>query len=91
MIAANFRRYPEALVIQMPLPFGRALVWALPRPGSRVLHAIRAARAAAFTAHGRIHYPEPQVTPQWARDAKRLSSDLAKTIKSACIRLDFFR
>lgn len=37
MIAQNYRRHPEALALQLPLPFGRALVWALPRPTTRLL------------------------------------------------------
>lgn len=81
MIAANFRRYPEALALQMPLPFGHLLRWALPRPGSRILRAIRAARAAAFKAAGRVRYPVKPVTPQWWIDAKRRARALAQSLR----------
>ncbi len=91
MIANNYRRHPDAMALQFPLPFGRALVWALPRPGSRVLRAIRAARAAAFKARGRIEYPIPTPTPEWVRNAKSLSSQLSKSIKKACLPLNFLR
>lgn len=56
-IAANYRKHPEAMALQMPLSFGRLLVWALPRPTTRVLRTIRASRAATFKATGRIAYP----------------------------------
>ena len=29
MIAANYRKHPEAMALQMVLPFGRASVWVL--------------------------------------------------------------
>lgn len=87
MIASNYRRHPEALALQLPLPFGHLLKWALPRPGSRVLRAIRAARAAAFKAAGRIKYPEPKVTPQWVKNAKALARQLSMKIENACLQL----
>jgi len=83
MIASNYRRHPEALALQLPLPFSRVLRWALPRPGSRVLRAIRAARAAAFKTAGRIRYPEPPVTPAWFIAARRKARELAKTVRAA--------
>lgn len=81
MIANNFRRYPDAMARQLVLPFGHKLVWALPRPGSRVLRAIRAARAAAFKAAGRVRYPVKPVTPQWWIDAKRRARKLADAVR----------
>ena len=69
MIAANFRKYPSAMALQMVLPFGRVLVWATKRPTTALLRSIRAARGAAFKAAGRIRYPEKTTTPQWVRDA----------------------
>lgn len=89
MIASNYRRYPEAAALQLPLPFGNMLKWALPRPGSRVLRAIRAARAATFNAAGRIKYPESKPTPQWFRDEKKAAQSLAATIKKALRELNF--
>ena len=48
MIASNYRKHPETLALQLQWPFGRELVWALPRPTTRILRQIRAARAPAF-------------------------------------------
>ena len=56
MIASNYRKHPETLALQLQWPFGRELVWALPRPTTRILRQIRAARAPAFKAIGRIVY-----------------------------------
>jgi hypothetical protein len=89
MIAANYRKFPEAMALQWPLPFGRALVWALKRPTQRILRKIRADRAAAFKAAGRIKYPEKKVTPAWFKAAKRTAKILAKKVEEACIKLDF--
>ena len=84
MIAANFRKYPEAMALQLPLPFGRVLVWALSRPTTRVLRAIRAARGAAFKAAGRVAYPEPKSTPSWAKEAARKARELARSVRESC-------
>lgn len=84
-IAANFRKHPDAMALQMVLPFGRVLVWALPRPTTRILRAIRAQRAAAFKAAGRIRYPVKKSTPQWVKDAARRARALAKKIKDAIL------
>lgn len=85
MIAANYRKHPEAMALQMVLPFGRALVWALERPTTRALRAIRAARAAAFKAAGRIAYPEPKTTPAWAKEAASKARELGAAVKAACL------
>lgn len=87
MIAANYRKHPEAMALQLVLDFGRALVWALPRPTTRILRAIRAARGAAFKAAGRIHYPEKKSTPQWFKDAHKASKALSTRVKSLCMGL----
>lgn len=85
MIAQNYRRHPEAMALQMVLPFGRLLVWALPRPTTRALRAIRAARAATFKTAGRIAYPAPKSTPAWAKDAARKVRELGQAVKAACL------
>lgn len=87
MIAANFRKYPEAMALQMPLPFGRVLVWALSRPTTRVLRAIRAARGVAFKAAGRVAYPVRKSTPSWVKDAARKARELAKQVRQSCLSL----
>lgn len=87
MIAKNFRKHPEAMALQMVLPFGRALIWALPRPTTRALRAIRAARTAAFKKIGRIVYPKPAVVPQWWRDGQSRAKAFAAKVKIACMTL----
>ncbi|MDO5625554.1 MAG: hypothetical protein Q4G71_12810 [Pseudomonadota bacterium] len=87
MIASNFRKHSDAAALQMPLPFGRALVWALPRPGARVLRAIRVARAAAFKAAGRIAYPVLVKTPVWVLEVRARARTLAQAVKAACTSL----
>lgn len=85
MIAQNYRRHPEAMALQMVLPFGRLLVWALPRPTTRILRAIRAERGAAFKAAGRIAYPAAKNTPAWAKEAARKVRELGQAVKAACL------
>lgn len=87
MIAMNFRKYPEAMALQMPLPFGRVLVWATGRPTTRVLRAIRAARGAAFKAAGRVAYPVKKSTPSWAAEAARKARELGKQVRQSCMSL----
>lgn len=87
MIAANYRKHPEAMALQMVLPFGRLLVWALPRPTTRILRAIRAARGAAFKAAGRVAYPVRQTVPQWWKDAAAAKKRLAARVKALCMGL----
>lgn len=89
MIAQNYRRHPEAMALQMVLPFGRLLVWALPRPTTRILRAIRAERGAAFKAAGRVAYPVRKTTPSWARELAKKVRDLGKLVKAAQIALGF--
>lgn len=89
MIASNYRKHPEALALQLPLPFGHALVWALPRPTTRILRKIRAARAKAFKITGRIVYPTKKTTPQWILDAKKIARALQKQLRNAMRELNF--
>jgi len=87
MIAANFRKYPDALVLQLPLPFGRALVWALPRPTSRLLRAIRAERARLIAARPRVQRPAPRSVPAWWRGLRQAGAQLAAKVRAACLTL----
>lgn len=84
MIAANFRKHPEAMALQLVLQFGRALVWALPRPTTRILRSIRSARAKTFAANGRIARPEQAPMPQWWKDARNASLRLSARVKALC-------
>jgi len=76
MIAANFRKYPDALALQLPLPFGRALVWALPRPTSRLI-----------AARSRVQRPAPRSVPDWWRGLRQAGAQLAATVRAACLAL----
>lgn len=87
MIAANYRKHPDAMAMQLPLQFGRLLVWATGRPSTRILRAIRAARGAAFKAAGRVAYPVPKTTPSWAKDAARKARELARSVRESCMSL----
>ena len=82
-IAANFRKYPQALALQMPLPFGRLLRWATSRPTTRVLRAIRAERGRTFAEMGRIAYPVAKLIPQWWKDAQKKARAFSKFMKEA--------
>jgi len=93
MIAANFRRYPEALAHQLCLPFG-ALVWATRRPGARLLRAIRAARAAVVKRQPHVPAWMPPLCiepsrplPAWAKAQARESRGLATKVRLACLAL----
>lgn len=87
MIAANYRKHPEAMALQLVLPFGQALIWALTRPTTRILRAIRAERGAAFKVAGRVRYPEQKPVPQWWRDAQTARRRMAQNIKAMCLNL----
>lgn len=89
MIAANYRKFPEAMALQFPLPFGRLLKWATSRPTTRALRTIRATRGASFKAAGRIAWPAPTTTPAWFKSAMSAAKALAADVKSACRSLDF--
>lgn len=83
MIAANYRKHPDALALQLPLPFSRLLVWATARPTTKALRTIRSLRGAAFKGAGRTRYPEPKVTPDWVRAAGKRARKLAAQVKKA--------
>lgn len=89
MIAANFRKHPEAMALQLVLQFGRALIWALPRPTTRILRAVRSARAKAFQVAGRIAYPVRRNTPAWVRASAKRSRLLGQMVRKAQRALNF--
>lgn len=84
-IAANYRKHPEAMALQLVLQFGRTLIWHTARPTLRILRAIRAERNAAAKAHPRTVYPTPRTTPQWVRDMRKKARELAHAARAACI------
>lgn len=89
MIASNYRKFPEALALQLVLQWGHRLVWALPRPTTRILRAIRAARGAAFKAAGRVVYPVKRVAPAWVREVGKRARALGAMVRKAQRPLDF--
>lgn len=87
MIASNYRKHPDAMALQLVLPFGRVLKWATSRPTTRILRAIRADRSTAFKTAGRIAYPQPKPTPQWWKNARAAAKGLEKVVKAALMPL----
>jgi hypothetical protein len=57
VIASNFRRFAEALALQLPLPWGHRLRWNGSRPTTQQGRAMRAIRNKLATLVGRIVYP----------------------------------
>lgn len=87
MIATNYRRFAEALALQLPLPFGPALVWNGSRPTTRVGRAMRAVRAAAFKLAGRVRYQTKVTAPAWWKEARAKARKLAQAVREACLGL----
>ena len=82
MIAANFRKFAEAIALQFPLPLTR-MVWATSRPTTRILRAIRAARGAAFKLAGLVRYPEKRGLPAWVKVARAKARKLGELVREA--------
>lgn len=70
MIAQNYRRWPEALALQLPLRFGHRLVWHTSRPGSAWGRRMRKVRGQLAALVGRIVYPEPKSYAPKPRDTR---------------------
>ena len=87
-IAANFRKYAEAMALQLVLPFGKP-VWNGSRPTTKLGRAIRAYITKAMKARGLIEYPEAPAIPQWWKDAQTRARAFAEFIKDACTQFDF--
>lgn len=84
MIAANFRRYAEAMALQMCLPFGKPR-WNGSRPTTRQGRFMRAVRAALVAARPQIVAWVKVATPQWFRDATKARRELAQAVKKAIL------
>lgn len=82
MIAKNFRKYPEAMALQLVLVFGRP-VWNSSRPTTRIGRALRNAQAALVKATPQIVRWVKVETPQWFRDQVKRARKLAAQVKSA--------
>lgn len=81
MIAANFRKFPEAMALQLVLAFGRCK-WHTSRPTTRVGRAQRAEQARLVKATAQIVRWIKVPTPAWWKQAQREAKALARTIKA---------
>lgn len=88
MIATNYRKFAAAAAVQGVLAFGRP-VWALSRPSTRALRAIRAARAKLINSREQLVTWCKSVTPQWVKDAMKKAKALAAAWKAAQMELPF--
>jgi hypothetical protein len=86
MIASNFRRFPEAMALQLVLTFGRC-IWHTSRPSTRLGRALRAERS-------RMARERPQIVrwvkvgaPAWWKAQKRAARALAASVKAAMLPL----
>lgn len=82
MIASNYRKFPEAMALQMVLVFG-ALVWHTSRPTTTKTRAIRAERGRIAKAHAQIVQWTKTPTPHWWKKAKTAAVALAKHVKAS--------
>lgn len=87
-IAANFRKFPHAMALQLVLPFGRP-IWNTARPTTRRGRAFRSYIAAAIKKIGLVVWPQTKPIPQWWKDAQKRARALAREVKAECLDLDF--
>lgn len=84
MIASNFRKYPEAMALQLVLKLGRP-VWNGSRPTTRAGRALRAARGALVAAREQVVQWVKVPAPAWWRAQQARAKALARQVKKACI------
>lgn len=82
MIAANYRKFPEAMALQLVLVFGRP-VWNTTRPSTRIGRALRQAQAAIVKATPQLVRWVKTATPQWFRDQVKRAKALAAQVLAA--------
>lgn len=82
MIAKNFRKYPEAMALQLVLLFGRPM-WNSSRPTTRLGRALRNAQAALVKATPQVVRWVKVATPQWFRDQVKRAKALAAQVRDA--------
>ena len=87
-IAANFRKYAQALALQLVLPFG-APRWNGSRPSTKLGRAVRAFVTASMKARGTVEYMQPSPVPQWWKDAQQRARDFSIAVRKACRNIDF--
>lgn len=87
-IAANFRKFPQAMALQLVIQFGRP-AWNTARPTTRHGRAVRAHITRTMKAIGLIIWPEAKAIPAWWKNGQKRARALAKEVKSDCMQLDF--
>ncbi|WP_182284089.1 hypothetical protein [Comamonas testosteroni] len=86
-IAANFRKYAEAMALQLVLPFGKP-VWNGSRPTTKLGREIRAYITKAMKARGLVEYAAEKAIPQWWKDAQTRLRALTKFMREHQLNLD---
>lgn len=86
-IAANFRKYAEAMALQLVLPFGRP-IWNTSRPTTRLGREIRSYITKAMKARGLVEYPALPAIPQWWKDAQTRARAFVKFAKEGQLKID---
>lgn len=82
MIASNYRKFPEAMALQMVLAFGRC-VWHIARPTTRIGRAVRAEQSRLVKETPQIVRWTRKSVPDWWKVKQRASKALAKAVKAA--------
>jgi hypothetical protein len=82
-IAANFRKFPQAMALQLVIQFGRP-TWNTARPTTRHGRAVRAHITRTMKAIGLIIWPEAKAIPAWWKNGQKRARALAKEVKSDC-------
>lgn len=82
MIASNYRKFPDAMALQLVLVFGRC-TWHTARPTQRLARAVRAARAVLVKETPKLVRWVKKATPDWFKQAKRAARELANQVKAA--------
>jgi len=86
-IAPNYRKYPQAMALQLVLKFGRP-VWNGARPGTLHGRKMRAHVTAAMRARDWIVYPVKPAIAQWWKDAQAKAKAFAKAAKKCQQKFD---
>lgn len=82
MIAKNYRKFPEAMALQLVLVFGRPM-WNSSRPTTRIGRGLRNAQAALVKATPQVVRWVKVATPQWFRDQVKRAKALAAQVRAA--------
>lgn len=83
MIAANYRKFPQAMALQLVLVFGRC-TWHTARPTQRAARAVRAARGDLVKHTPQLVRWVKKTVPAWFKLAKRKALELSNQVREAC-------